>query len=77
LKDIQAQVKEDMRDGTLTHEYEEEALKELEEGRNLGNVGTRTTTTGLGVDARYTTGRIGDEVHCFVFYFIPCLPPFF
>ena len=39
LKDIQAHVREDMQDGTLTKEYEDEALKELEEGRNLGNVG--------------------------------------
>lgn len=76
LKDIQAHVREDMQDGTLTKEYEDEALKELEEGRNLGNVGMRTTTTGLGVDARYTTSRIGEEVCCSVFYHILCLPLF-
>jgi hypothetical protein len=76
LKDIQGHVREDMQDGTLTQEYEDEALKELEEGRNLGNVGTRTTTTGLGVDARYTTSRIGEEVHCSVLYHILCLPLF-
>ena len=40
LKDIQACIREDMWDATLTQEYKDKALKELEEGHNLGNVGT-------------------------------------
>jgi len=33
-------MRENMQDGTFTQDYEDEALKELEEGHNLGNVGT-------------------------------------
>ncbi|CAA7262102.1 unnamed protein product [Cyclocybe aegerita] len=62
LKDIQDNVKEGLRNGSITEEDKEDALIALAESRATKATGSRSSNTAAAADGRATVARISDEI---------------